>query len=92
MNIGVILAGGTGTRVWAGIPVKYWTVNVEVERSFDGIRTYLEEHTIEDLVFWEDRDLSSKSRGRTLAFHRMNNEVVTRAPAVPELLADTVLY
>lgn len=27
---------------------------VEVERSFEGIRKYLEEHNIEGLVFWKD--------------------------------------
>ena len=27
---------------------------VEVERTFEGIRKYLEEHNIEGLVFWKD--------------------------------------
>ena len=34
--------------------VKHGTEVVEVERTFDGIRTFLNEHVIEGLVFWKD--------------------------------------
>ena len=36
----------------SGLFVRHGEDMVEVERSFEGIRKYLEEHNIEGLVFW----------------------------------------
>ena len=37
---------------------------VDVERSFDGIRTYLEKHAIEGLVFWKDGQPQCKIKSK----------------------------
>lgn len=34
--------------------IRHGTETVQVDRSFDGIRKYLQEHYIEGLVFWKD--------------------------------------
>lgn len=42
------------------IPHGEINVDSEVERSFDGIRKYLEQHYIEGLVFWKDGEPQCK--------------------------------
>lgn len=37
---------------------------VELDRSFEGIRTYLETHVIEGIVFWKDGQPWCKSSAR----------------------------
>ena len=44
--------------------VKQGTEVVEVERTFDGIRTFLNEHVIEGLVFWMDGEPMCKKKNR----------------------------
>ena len=41
---------------------------VEVERTFEGIRKYLEEHNIEGLVFWKDGHPACKIKRSDFGF------------------------
>lgn len=41
---------------------------IEVERSFDGIRSYLEAHNIEGIVFWKDGEPKCKIKRKDFGF------------------------
>ena len=41
---------------------------VELDRSFEGIRTYLETHVIEGIVFWKDRHPRCKIKRKDFGF------------------------
>ena len=41
---------------------------IEVERSFDGIRSYLETHNIEGIVFWKDGEPKYKIKRKDFGF------------------------
>ena len=48
--------------------VKHGTVVLDVERSFDGIRNYLQEHEIEGIVFWKDGEPQCKIKRSDFGF------------------------
>lgn len=48
--------------------VRHGTHVVEVERTFDGIRKYLEGHNIEGLVFWKDGKPRCKIKRKDFGF------------------------
>ena len=41
---------------------------IELERTFDGIKKYLEEHNIEGIVFWEDGEPKCKIKRSDFGF------------------------
>ena len=48
--------------------VKHGIEIVEVERTFDGIKAYLQEHYIEGIVFWKDREPKCKIKRKDFGF------------------------
>ncbi len=56
------------------ILVRHGSEIIEVERSFDGIKKYLEEHYIEGIVFWKDNEPQCKIKRRDfhLPWNRTN--------------------
>lgn len=50
------------------ILVRHGEDMVEVERTFEGIRKYLEEHNIEGLVFWKDGHPACKIKRSDFGF------------------------
>ena len=50
------------------IGVMHGVSQVEVERTFDGIRSYLEEHIVEGLVFWLDGEPVCKIKRSDFGF------------------------
>ena len=48
--------------------VKHGLVVLDVERSFDGIRDYLQQHEIEGIVFWKDGEPQCKIKRSDFGF------------------------
>lgn len=48
--------------------VKHGIEIIEVERTFDGIKAYLQEHYIEGIVFWKDGEPKCKIKRKDFGF------------------------
>ena len=60
------------------ILIKHGEDVIEVERTFDGIKKYLEEHNIEGIVFWKDGEPKCKIKRSDFGFKwPMENECPT---------------
>jgi len=53
--------------------VKHGITELDVPRTFEGIRAYLEVHDIEGIVFWSDEEAKCKIKRRDFGFKWNSN-------------------